>query len=107
MRGAGCVAELSWALMPAENETSNVPRAAAGRKRKERLLSCFMAACYDSRVGGKFPGEWQTRNPVNLEKFRKQLAGDDIYRQRAFHDFFEQPGIGQAYKEAKGEPRVE
>ena len=49
----------------------------------------------------------QTRKQVNLEKFRMQLAGDDIYRQRAFREFFLEPGIGQAYKEAKGEPRVE
>jgi predicted metalloendopeptidase len=49
----------------------------------------------------------QTRKQVNLDRFRTQLAGDDIYRQRAFRDFYLEPGIGQAYKEAKGEPRVE
>ena len=49
----------------------------------------------------------QTRKQVNLEKFRKQLAGNDLYRQRAFRDFFEEPGIERAYKEAKGEPRME
>jgi hypothetical protein len=49
----------------------------------------------------------QTRKKVNLEKWSEQLAGDDRYRRRAFFDFFEVPGIAQAYKEAKGESRDE
>jgi glyoxylase-like metal-dependent hydrolase (beta-lactamase superfamily II) len=49
----------------------------------------------------------QTRKKVNLDKWRKQLAGEDRYRRRAFLDFFETPGIAQAYKEAKGESRDE
>lgn len=49
----------------------------------------------------------QTRKQMNLEKFRNQLAGNHPDRQRAFRDFFEQPGIERAYKEAKGEPRTE
>jgi len=49
----------------------------------------------------------QTRKKVNLDKWKKQLAGEDRYRRRAFLDFFETPGIAQAYKEAKGESRDE
>ena len=49
----------------------------------------------------------ETRKKVNLDKWKKQLAGEDRYRQRAFLDFFETPGIAQAYKESKGESRDE
>ena len=45
-----------------------------------------------------------TRKKVDLGDFKQRLAGDDLWRRRAFDDFFVQPGIERAYKEAKGEP---
>ena len=47
------------------------------------------------------------RKKVDLSKWKTQLAGEDRYRRRAFVDFFEEPGVAQAYKEAKGESRDE
>lgn len=44
-----------------------------------------------------------TRKKVDLVNFRKKMAGDDYFRGRAFDDFYLQPGIERAYKEAKGE----
>jgi glyoxylase-like metal-dependent hydrolase (beta-lactamase superfamily II) len=48
-----------------------------------------------------------TRKRVDLSRFRRELAGDDYWRGQAFDGFFLQPAVGQAYKEAKGEPIVE
>jgi cyclase len=45
-----------------------------------------------------------TRKKVDLGDFKQRLAGDDLWRRRAFDDFFVTPGIERAYKEAKGEP---
>jgi glyoxylase-like metal-dependent hydrolase (beta-lactamase superfamily II) len=45
-----------------------------------------------------------TRKNVDLGDFKQRLAGDDLWRRRAFDDFFLTPGIERAYKEAKGEP---
>ncbi len=47
------------------------------------------------------------RKRVTLDDWKTKLAGDDKYRRRAFRDFFVNPGIEQAYKEAKGEPLTE
>jgi cyclase len=47
------------------------------------------------------------RKRVTLDDWNSKLAGDNKYRQRAFHDFFLVPGIEQAYKEAKGEKLTE
>jgi cyclase len=44
------------------------------------------------------------RKRVDLASFRRTLAGNDYFRDRAFDEFFLQPAVGQAYKEAKGEP---
>jgi glyoxylase-like metal-dependent hydrolase (beta-lactamase superfamily II) len=46
----------------------------------------------------------ETRKKVDLADFKQRLAGDDLWRRRAFDDFFVTPGIERAYKEAKGEP---
>src|SRR4029453_15819408 len=46
----------------------------------------------------------ETRAKVDVESFRKQLTGDDMWRRRAFQSFFVKPAVGRAYKEAKGEP---
>ncbi|HET7292906.1 MAG TPA: MBL fold metallo-hydrolase [Vicinamibacteria bacterium] len=46
----------------------------------------------------------QTRKRVDLGDFKTRLAGEDLWRRRAFDDFFVAPGIERAYKEAKGEP---
>jgi cyclase len=46
----------------------------------------------------------ETRAVVSVESFRKQLAGEDMWRRRAFQNFFVKPAVGRAYKEAKGEP---
>ena len=48
-----------------------------------------------------------TRKRVDLGRFRRLLAGDDFWRQQAFDQFFLAPAVGQAYKEAKGEPNEE
>jgi len=48
-----------------------------------------------------------TRKKVDLRAYREALAGDDYWRQRGFDDFFLQPAVEQAYKEAKGLPMVE
>jgi glyoxylase-like metal-dependent hydrolase (beta-lactamase superfamily II) len=48
-----------------------------------------------------------TRKKVDLDSFRKRLAGDDMWRRRAFVEFFETPAVARAYKEAKGEPMEE
>jgi cyclase len=47
------------------------------------------------------------RKRVTLDDWKTKLAGDNKYRRRAFRDFFVNPGIEQAYKEAKGEPLTE
>jgi glyoxylase-like metal-dependent hydrolase (beta-lactamase superfamily II) len=47
------------------------------------------------------------RKRVDLGRFRTLLAGDDFWRQQAFDQFFLNPAVGQAYKEAKGEPNEE
>ncbi|HEY7162560.1 MAG TPA: MBL fold metallo-hydrolase [Acidobacteriota bacterium] len=47
------------------------------------------------------------RKRVTLENWKTKFAGDNKYRQRAFRDFFMNPGIEQAYKEAKGEQLTE
>ena len=44
-----------------------------------------------------------TRKRVDLTRFRLQLAGDDYWRGRAFDEFYLQPAVAQAYKEARGE----
>lgn len=49
----------------------------------------------------------QIQKAVALPAFEKQFAGDDPNRIRAFRQFYLGPGIGQAYKEAQGEPRSE
>jgi glyoxylase-like metal-dependent hydrolase (beta-lactamase superfamily II) len=49
----------------------------------------------------------ETRKRVDLAPFRRPLAGDDYWRGRAFDEFYLQPAVGQAFKEAKGEPIVE
>jgi cyclase len=45
----------------------------------------------------------ETRKTVDLEAFRKRLAGDDPARNYAFNAYFITPAIERAYKEAKGE----
>ncbi len=47
------------------------------------------------------------RKRVKLEDWNQRLAGDNADRRRAFHDFFMDPGIERAYKEAKGEELTE
>lgn len=45
----------------------------------------------------------ETRKAVNVESFRKRLAGDDAVRLDTFDDSIMRVGIERAYKEAKGE----
>lgn len=45
----------------------------------------------------------ETRKAVNLESFRRRLAGDDPVRLETFEDSIMRVGIERAYKEAKGE----
>ncbi|HKG16031.1 MAG TPA: MBL fold metallo-hydrolase [Pyrinomonadaceae bacterium] len=45
----------------------------------------------------------ETRKAVNLESFRRRLAGDDPVRLETFDDSVIRVGIERAYKEAKGE----
>lgn len=47
------------------------------------------------------------RKGVTLPDFERRFAGDSIERRRAFRQFYLQPGIERAWKEAKGEPRTE
>ena len=49
----------------------------------------------------------QMQKEITLPDFEKQFAGGDPARIRAFRGFYLEPGIPQAYKEAKGEPRSE
>jgi cyclase len=49
----------------------------------------------------------QMQKEITLPEFEKQFAGGDPARIRAFRGFYLEPGIAQAYKEAKGEPRSE
>lgn len=46
----------------------------------------------------------ETRASVDVETFRRRLAGEDMWRPRAFQSFFVRPAVARAYKEAKGEP---
>jgi glyoxylase-like metal-dependent hydrolase (beta-lactamase superfamily II) len=48
-----------------------------------------------------------TRKRVDLTRFRQRLAGEDYWRGRAFDEFYLQPAVEQAYKEAKREAIVE
>ena len=48
-----------------------------------------------------------TRKRVDLNSFREALAGADEWRQEGFDEFFLQPAVERAYKEAKGEPMDE
>jgi len=49
----------------------------------------------------------QMQKEITLPAFEKQFTDGEPARIRAFHDFYLEPGIAQAYKEAKGEPRSE
>jgi cyclase len=49
----------------------------------------------------------EVRKKVTLDDWKQRLAGDNPDRRRAFKDFFLDPGIERAYKEAKGEPLTE
>jgi glyoxylase-like metal-dependent hydrolase (beta-lactamase superfamily II) len=49
----------------------------------------------------------EVRKRVDLSHFRREMAGDDYWRGRAFDEFFLAPAVAQAYKEAKGEEIVE
>lgn len=49
----------------------------------------------------------QVKQDVRLPEFERRFAGDDAIRVRAFRQSYLEPGIGQAWKEAKGEPRTE
>jgi len=49
----------------------------------------------------------EVRKTVTLDDWNKRLAGDNKYRQRAFREYFVEPGVECAYKEAKGEPITE
>jgi cyclase len=51
--------------------------------------------------------EEETRKQVDLDRFAKQLAGEDPYRRRAFFDFFVQPAVGRAYEEITGKVKPE
>jgi len=48
-----------------------------------------------------------TRKKVDLGSYRRKLAGDDYWRQRAFDEFFLDPAVGRAHKEARGETTEE
>ena len=47
------------------------------------------------------------RKQVTLPEFERRFAGDSVERRRAFQQFYLQPGIERAWKEAKGESRDE
>lgn len=49
----------------------------------------------------------QMQKEIALAEYQALFAGDDQDRARAFRAFYLAPAIGQAYKEAKGEPRSE
>jgi glyoxylase-like metal-dependent hydrolase (beta-lactamase superfamily II) len=49
----------------------------------------------------------EVRKKVTLADWKQRLAGDNPDRRRAFKDFFIDPGIERAYKEAKREPLTE
>jgi len=49
----------------------------------------------------------QMQKEIMLPEFEKRFAEGDPERIRAFRAFYLEPGIPQAYKEAKGEPRSE
>jgi glyoxylase-like metal-dependent hydrolase (beta-lactamase superfamily II) len=49
----------------------------------------------------------QMQKEITLPELEQRFAGGDPARIRAFHDFYLEPGIAQAYKEAKGAPRSE
>ena len=48
-----------------------------------------------------------TRKRVDLESFRKQFAGTDWRRSRAFDEYFLVPAVTDAWKQARGEPTKE
>jgi len=48
----------------------------------------------------------EAKKRINLEDYRPQLTGENLYRKRAFHDFFVEPAVERGYIEAKfGEER--
>jgi cyclase len=49
----------------------------------------------------------ETRKRVDLESFRKQFAGEDWRRSRAFDEYFLVPAVTDAWKQARGEPTIE
>jgi glyoxylase-like metal-dependent hydrolase (beta-lactamase superfamily II) len=49
----------------------------------------------------------ETQKAVDVESFRKQLAGDGRRRNRAFRDYFLQWAIKNAWKQARGEATTE
>jgi cyclase len=49
----------------------------------------------------------ETAKRIDLEAFRKQFAGDDRRRNRAFQEFFVTPAVKTAWKQARGEKTVE
>lgn len=47
------------------------------------------------------------RKQVTLSDFETRFAGEDAARRRAFRQFYLQPGLERAWKEARGEPLAE
>jgi cyclase len=45
----------------------------------------------------------EARKTVDLESFRRRIAGDDLIQNLAFTSFFVTPAVERAYKEARGE----
>lgn len=47
------------------------------------------------------------RKEITLAEFETRFAGDNVERRRAFRQFYLQPGLERAWKEARGEPLAE
>lgn len=67
----------------------------------EALVAQVGAAVHDGR------SLEETQKSVTLDAFRKQFAGDDRRRNRAFTEYFLKPAIKTAWQQARGEKTTE
>lgn len=65
-----------------------------------RLLESTLSQAKDAAAKGLSLDD--ARKAVNLEEFRRQFAGDDKTKNEAFQQYFVNPGVERAYREATG-----
>jgi hypothetical protein len=68
-----------------------------------RLVARLLASIRDQTAAAVARGETleQTRKSVDLEEFRRAIAGNSALRQFAFDNYVAGPGVAVAHREAQ------